>query len=248
MSCAQPARYAAMSDQQGNAGTPPVVARELQKIVSALLHALAGPLQTIDGFSLILQEDYSDRPLDLEGWEHLQRIRNDAARMRMLLDDLSHYLQILTAEADLEWVDASALAQEIAHRLKRDEPERDVQWQIEPGIMVYADQSLLRQALEQLLQNAWKFSRDRTPACIEIGTSGPARQELFVRDNGVGFNPKYSNNLFIPFKRLHHHTEFAGTGMGLSIVQEIMRRHHGTVVAASAPGSGATFTLHFPAS
>lgn len=247
MACPQPARTPAMPDRPGNRG-PAASALHLQRIVAALLHALAGPLQTIDGFSLILQEDYADRPLDLEGWEHLQRIRNDTARMRGLLDDLSEYLRILTAEVEPEWVDATTLVQEIAERLTGDDPERQVEWSIAPGLQVYADPALLRGAFDQLLQNAWKFSRDAKPARIEVGrtlTEDDA-EAVFVRDNGVGFNEKYTKDLFTPFKRLHHHTEFAGTGMGLSIVQEIVRRHQGTVAALGSPGRGSTFTLYFP--
>ena len=222
-------------------------AEDLQRIVLALLHALAGPLQTIDGFSLILQEDYADRALDLEGWQHLQRIRNDTGRMRMLLDDLGTYLQVLTAELSPELVDFSFVALEVARQWQREDPERSVQWTVAAGLRTEADPTLSHQLLEQLLRNAWKFTRKQAAACIEIG--GGAEEDgfvVFVRDNGVGFNNKYSAELFTPFKRLHHREEFAGTGMGLAIVQQIMNRHGGTVRAAGSPGTGATVTLRFP--
>lgn len=245
MQCAEPPRCGFSQGGFTIASTP--VAGEMHRIITALLHALAGPIQTIDGFSLILQEDYSDRPLDLEGWQHLQRIRNDASRMRLLLDDLAKYLAVLAAELSPETVDVTQLAREIARELQRDEPDRHVEWEIQPGLTVEADPALARQALDQLLQNAWKFTRKQRATRIIVGRPyGPAtEQSIYVRDNGVGFNNKYADHLFTPFKRLHHHSEFAGTGMGLSIVQEIVRLHGGTISAEGVPKEGATFTLHF---
>lgn len=209
-----------------------------------MLHALSGPLQTIDGFSLILQEDYTDRALDLEGWQHLQRIRNDAARMRSMLDDLSAYLGVLTADLQIEPVDITQIAWELARRFHSEEPDRNVEWRIAPRLIVAADSALMHLALDQLLQNSWKFTRKTPSAVIEVTRGNGA--ELLVRDNGAGFDNRYTDELFTPFRRLHHPNEFAGSGMGLAIVQEVMRRLGGVATAAGEPQKGATITLHFP--
>jgi light-regulated signal transduction histidine kinase (bacteriophytochrome) len=126
--------------------------------------------------------------------------------------------------------------------LAQQQPARAVQWVIEEGLTVHADKALLQIAMQNLLENAWKFSGKTDRPVIRVGAvERDGRQEHFVADNGVGFDMTYADRLFGAFQRLHHESEFAGTGIGLAIVQRIFRRHEGKVWAQAKPGLGATF-------
>ena len=163
--------------------------------------------------------------------------------MGHLIDDLIKLARVTRAEMQRKSVDLSAFAADVLAELQKNEPERQVEYRIEPGLAAEGDARLLRVVLDNLLGNAWKFTSKTANAKIEFGahpqeTGGPA---YFVRDNGAGFDMRYVNKLFSAFQRLHAMNEFPGTGVGLATVQRIVHRHGGAVRAQGKPGAGATF-------
>lgn len=216
--------------------------RELESFAYSVSHDLRAPLRSIDGFSKALLEDY-ERSLDEEGRDYLRRVRSATQRMSGLIDDLLVLSRVSRLEMRNDEVDLSALAKEIAAELQRQEPERKVTIAVQPSMTARADASLLRIVLQNLLQNAWKFTSRADNARIEVGTTEPGG--YFVRDNGVGFDMAYAGKLFGAFQRLHDDAEFPGTGIGLATVQRIIHRHGGEVRAEAEVGKGATifFTL-----
>jgi light-regulated signal transduction histidine kinase (bacteriophytochrome) len=218
-----------------------VYVNELEAFAYSVSHDLRAPLRSIDGFSQVLLEDYNDK-LDDEGKDYLQRVRSASQHMAELIDDLLNLSRVTRCDMGSTNVDISALAQTIAAEFKQNEPERDVQFTIAPGLVVRGDANLLRIALENLLGNAWKFSSGREHARIEMGYArNNGRSAYFVRDNGAGFNMDYTDKLFGVFQRLHSDKEFEGTGIGLATVQRIISRHGGTIWAEGAVDKGATF-------
>lgn len=218
-----------------------IMNQELESFSYSVSHDLRAPLRAIDGFSLALVEDCKDR-LSEDGTAHLARIRAATVRMSHLIDDMLRLARIARSEVQLEAVDLSGLAREIATQLKILEPQRKVAIDVGPGMRVTGDGHLLRAMLENLIGNAWKFTSKQTEACIEIGyTNRNTERVFFVRDNGTGFDPRYANKLFGVFQRLHSDQDFPGTGVGLATVQRIVRKHGGRIWAESAVGRGATF-------
>jgi light-regulated signal transduction histidine kinase (bacteriophytochrome) len=215
--------------------------RELEAFAYAVSHDLRSPLRSMDGFSQALLEDYSDK-LDDEGKDFLGRIRNSAQHMGALIDNLLNLSLITRKTMRRRRVDLTGLAWKIADELKRTEPERDVQFVIAKDLEVNGDATLIRAMLQNLLGNAWKFTGKHAIARIEFGL---VEQEwgsaYFVRDNGVGFDMKYADQLFGAFHRLHSTTEFCGTGIGLATVKRILTRHGGRVWADAEVVKGATF-------
>lgn len=215
--------------------------RELESFSYSVSHDLRAPLRTIDGFSHALLEDCADK-LDDVGKAHLNRIRAATQRMGLLIDDLLKLARLSRAEMRKQNLDISALASSIADELQKAEPSRHIELRIEAGLKTWADPGLLRAALENLLNNAWKFTSKRESAHIEFGfTNGSGTPAYFVRDDGAGFDPAYADRLFGAFQRLHSMTEFAGTGVGLATVQRIVHRHGGRIWAESVIDRGATF-------
>jgi light-regulated signal transduction histidine kinase (bacteriophytochrome) len=215
--------------------------RELESFAYSISHDLRAPLRSIDGFSLVLMEDYADR-LDDQAKDSLTRIRAAATRMGHLIDDILNLSRITRAEVSHIEVDLSALAQQIISSLASSDLGRHVEVLIVPRLVTTGDPRLLYQVLENLLNNAWKFTAKQPRAKIEFGAVNENNQAVyFVRDNGAGFDMAYVHKLFTPFQRLHAATEFAGTGVGLAIVRRIIHKHRGKVWAESAPGKGATF-------
>jgi signal transduction histidine kinase len=218
-----------------------VVNEELEAFSYSVSHDLRAPLRSINGFSQALLKDYTDR-LDEQGREYLQRVRSATKRMGMLIDDLLSLSSITQTEMRHETVDLSALTQSIANEFQETQPEREVTFVIAPGVTANGDIHLLRILLENLLGNACKFTGDRLNARIEFGvTQIDDKKTFFVRDNGAGFDMKYADKLFVPFRRLHSQDEFPGTGIGLAMVQRIVYRHGGQVWAEGKPEEGATF-------
>jgi light-regulated signal transduction histidine kinase (bacteriophytochrome) len=214
---------------------------ELKAFSYSVSHDLRGPLRSMDGFSLALLEDYGDK-LDDNGKDSLQRIRAASQRMGLLIDDLLRLSQVTRAELNLTQVDLSAIAQEIAEAIDRTPSGQPAQWAIEPGLSIRADPALMRIAMQNLLQNARKFSAGADRPMIRIGAlQRDAEKIYFVADNGVGFDMAHAANLFGAFQRLHHVDDFPGTGIGLAIVQRIIRRHEGKLWAEAKEGEGATF-------
>jgi light-regulated signal transduction histidine kinase (bacteriophytochrome) len=206
---------------------------------------LRAPLRSIDGFSKALLEDYESR-LDQDGRDYLNRVRKATQRMAALIDDLLALSRVGRMEMRAESMNLGTLAGEIVEELKRQEPARKVDVRIEPALTARGDSSLMRIALQNLLQNAWKFTSRTAAARIEVGKSSHnGNDTFFVRDNGVGFDMAYAGKLFGAFQRLHAESEFPGTGIGLATVQRIIRRHGGEVRAQAVVGEGTTifFTL-----
>jgi PAS domain S-box-containing protein len=215
--------------------------KELEAFSYSVSHDLRAPLRAIDGFSQALSEDCADQ-LDASGRGYLERIRGAAQRMGMLIDDLLKLARVTRSEVSIDDVDLAAMARDIARELQAAEPERSVDVEVAEGLRARGDPRLLRIALENLLGNAWKFTSGRDAARIEVGeASGHGAPAFFVRDNGVGFDMAHAARLFGAFQRLHHQSEFAGTGIGLATAQRIVRRHGGQAWAEAEPGRGATF-------
>ncbi len=214
---------------------------EMETFSYSVAHDLRSPLRSIDGFSKYLLEHTLAR-LDAQEQDYLHRMRQAAQRMARLIDELLNLARVGRVPLHLEAVDLSTLASEIAAELQRQYPDRQVICEIAPGLQVRADRELLRMALMNLLENAWKFTRTRTQGRIAVGMRRDGdRAVFFVRDNGVGFDMAYRNKLFQPFQRLHTEEEFPGTGIGLALVARIIQRHGGRIWADAVVGEGATF-------
>ena len=215
--------------------------RELESFSYSVAHDLRAPLRGIDGFSQVLLEDYSEK-LDAEGQRYLGRVRESAQHMGQLIESLLNLARVTRGDIRRERVDLGALARATAERLRSAQPERDVDIQIGDGLRVEGDARLLGLVLENLLANAWKFTRNEAEARIELGVRQDNGQAtFFVRDNGAGFDMKFAAKLFGVFQRLHNPSEFEGTGIGLATVQRIVTRHGGRIWAEAEVGSGATF-------
>jgi light-regulated signal transduction histidine kinase (bacteriophytochrome) len=169
-------------------------------------------------------------------------VRAAVQRMGRLIDDLMALSSLSRAEMVVQQVDVSAIAREIADDLARREPRREVEIVVAPDLLAHGDGDLLRVVLGNLLDNAWKFTRETPAARIEVGaTPQRGRRAYVVRDNGVGFDQAYVGKLFKPFERLHDESHFEGTGIGLASVARIVARHHGEVWAEGREGGGAAF-------
>jgi signal transduction histidine kinase len=203
-------------------------------------HDLRAPLRPLEGFAAVLMAEYADS-LDERARDYLGRIRAAATRMNQLIDDLLELSKISRSAVRRKPVDVGALATEVLRELRVAEPTRKVDLTVAPGLTAAADARLLQIALENLLRNAWKFTRTRPRAHIEIGARPDGERAFFVKDDGVGFDPAFASRLFQPFQRLHRATEFEGTGIGLAIVQRIVGAHGGRIWAEASPGAGACF-------
>jgi light-regulated signal transduction histidine kinase (bacteriophytochrome) len=217
------------------------VNKELEAFSYSVSHDLRAPLRAIDGFSQALIEDAGPQ-LSAEHHSHLNRVRQAAQRMGLLIDDLIKLARLTRADVRIDDVDLSALAHDIAGALQDSAPERQAEFAIAPGLRAMGDQRLLQVALDNLLSNSWKFTAPRSPARIEFGmTTVDGTPAYFVRDNGVGFDMSHAGKMFGAFQRFHDAREFAGTGIGLATVQRIIHKHGGRIWADSEPGNGATF-------
>ncbi|MGB4444455.1 MAG: PAS domain S-box protein, partial [Dethiobacteria bacterium] len=217
------------------------VNQELEMFAYSISHDLRAPLRSIDGFSLALLEDHAEQ-LDHEGEDYLRRIRAASKRMASMIDAILHLSRIGRYEVRRKQVNLSALAQDIAADLKVTDPDRQVEFVIAEGVVVSGDPTLLRIALENLIGNAWKFTQRLESARIEFGVMGRGKKTFYyVRDDGVGFDMKYVDKLFVPFQRLHSTMEYTGTGIGLASVQRVVRRHGGDIWAESVLNKGTTF-------
>jgi signal transduction histidine kinase len=214
---------------------------ELASFSYSVSHDLRAPLRSMDGFSQILMEDYADR-LDEEGLKYLRNIRNASQHMARLIDALLQLAHLSRSEMNFQEIDLSRMAHEIVAEIQASDPGRVVQWEIEPGLLVRGDPDQMRIALANLLQNAWKFTSRNPSARISFTRVADTNPLTFrIEDNGAGFDMTFADKLFLPFQRLHHASEFSGTGIGLTLVERIIRRHGGKIWASGEVGKGAVF-------
>ncbi len=219
---------------------------ELEAFNHSVSHDLRAPLRGIRRFSEALLDGYGEE-FDERGRDLLEQVANSAKRMSELIDGLLELSSVGRTELRYEPVDVAALAEDVLAELQAREPGRQVDTEIEPEIMVRGDKRLLRVVVANLLENAWKYTRQTDGARIEICGETTAGGCVFeVRDNGAGFDPRAARRLFMPFQRLHPAEAFEGTGIGLALVQRIVTRHGGSVSAEGEVGRGATFTVRLP--
>jgi light-regulated signal transduction histidine kinase (bacteriophytochrome) len=215
--------------------------QELEAFSYSVSHDLRAPLRSLDGFSKALLEDYAGQ-LDEQGKQYLTRIQEASRRMGQLINDLLDLSRVTRADFTRQRVDLSALANSITAELKAQSPSRQVEFEIKADMIVHGDENLIKIVLENLLNNACKFTSRREQALIQVGrVEQDGQWNYFVRDNGAGFDMTYANKLFAAFQRLHSEKEFPGTGIGLATVQRIIRRHGGRVWAEGVVDQGATF-------
>lgn len=215
---------------------------DLEAFSASVSHDLRGPLRTVNGFAALLQRSEGTN-LSQEGQRKLGRILAGAATMDRMIEDILACSRAERVEMHFRKVDLGALVRELLVELTHDHPGTAVAVGELP--VVQADPTLARQVFANLIGNALKFSSRQPSPLVEIGTVTPGGTRVFVRDNGVGFEPGQAGKLFAPFQRLHEDDNFVGTGVGLSIVKRLIERHGGNVEAESVPGVRTTFTFDF---
>jgi len=217
------------------------VNKELEAFSYSASHDLKNPLNTISGFVQILLEDYWES-IDETGRDYLKRIAQGTDKMRSIIDDLLNFSRIKKQEIRREEVDLSELARRIISDLRYSQPKRKVHVSIQQGLKANADSQMLGVVLTNLLNNAWKYTSKKENPKIEVGAlKKEGKTVYFVKDNGAGFDMNLSDRLFVPFQRLHTGKEYTGTGIGLAIVERVIKKHNGKVWAESEVGKGATF-------
>ena len=223
-----------------------ILNKELEAFSYSVSHDLRTPLRSISGFSHALSVDYTD-VLDDIGQDYLRRIRDSTKRMSDLIDDILALSRLSRKDMKIENIDLTKLANHIFEELKQQQPERKLKIKIKKNMKVNGDIILLRQLLENLFNNAWKFTQKTKNPTIEFGSKENENEIIFyVKDNGIGFDMTYKDKLFEVFQRLHRKDEFEGTGVGLANVKRIIERHNGKVWAESELFKGATFFFSLP--
>jgi PAS domain S-box-containing protein len=222
--------------------------KELEAFTYSVSHDLKAPLIVANGFCKRLSDLYGEK-LDDRGARYLQRIKESCQHMNLLIEDLLNLSKVTTSKTKVKSIDLSGLVKSIATQLKETQPEREVSFFIEEGLIAKGDPRLLRVGLENLLGNAWKFTSKRKRAKIEFGAGKTIGDEpaYFIRDNGCGFDMSGVDKLFEPFHRFHSDEDFSGTGIGLATVHRIITKHGGRIWAESGVGKGATFYFTLPA-
>ena len=219
--------------------------KQLEGFSYSLSHDLRTPLSGVDGFCQLLAKSLpkdDSNATAVRQQHYLSRIRSGVVQMGELIDVMLALAQVSRKTLRWEPIDLSALAQTLVSRCQKQEPERPALVRIEPGLRVVGDPQLLRQVLDNLLGNAWKFCAGRPLTEITFGRETRNGETVyFVRDNGAGFDMAYADKLFVAFERLHSPSEFAGAGIGLTTVQRVIWRHGGRVWGEAAPDKGATF-------
>lgn len=225
-----------------------ILNRELEAFSYSVSHDLRAPLRAIDGFTHLLAEQLTGK-LDSEAEGYFGRIRASVQRMFWLIEDLLELGRVSRKEINATEVDLSLFAREIMEDLATQDASRQVEWRIEDGLRAVGDRQLLRLLLQNLLENAWKYTAKKKAARIEFGAAADAagKRIFHVRDNGAGFDMAHAGKLFQPFQRLHNPRDFEGTGIGLATVARIVQRHGGDIRAEGSVNQGATFRFSLPA-
>jgi light-regulated signal transduction histidine kinase (bacteriophytochrome) len=217
-----------------------------ESFIYTVSHDLRAPIRVVEGFARILKEDYG-RFLDRIGNDHTDRILAAAARMNSMIDSLLALSRLQSQPLKRQPVDLSQLARYVLEDLRSNEPERDAEIVIEPGLVIQGDPTLLRIAIENLVGNAWKYSSQSAVTRIELRRETQGGTPAFVvADAGAGFDMRFADRLFGVFQRLHSAKDFQGTGVGLASVRRIIRRHGGDIWAESEVGKGARFYFTLP--
>ena len=220
--------------------------RELESYSYSIAHDLRAPLRSIISFSQIVMEDAKDT-LSTEDTDNLHRVINAGKRMAELIDDILHLSRITREELSIEAINISKIAELTKHQLSNSSPARQVKWNIQSDMFARADSQLLARAIENLLNNAWKYTSYTDNAEISFGTIQKYNETVyFVRDNGAGFDMNYAHKLFATFQRLHNPREFSGSSIGLAIALRVIQRHHGRIWGEGEVGKGATFYFTLP--
>jgi len=220
-----------------------VAEQELESFSYSVSHDLRAPLRVIDGFSLALLEDHGPS-LPAEGQDLLGRVRQQAQRMAQLIEGLLQFSRLGRKPLEVAPVDLAALAQTVAQELQQANPDRAVEIKVSGVPPAMGDRGLLRQVLRNLIGNAFKFTRRRPDARVEVGSREDNGERVYyVRDNGAGFDMRYASRLFGVFQRLHPADEFEGIGVELALVQRIIHRHGGRVWGEGRVNEGATFSF-----
>lgn len=215
--------------------------KELEAFSYSVSHDLRSPIRNINGFAKILSEQYNNA-LGNDGQDLLQRICRNTDKMSSLISGMLELSKVVRKGLAIKEVNLSVMAETIADELRTQYPQMHVEWICTPDAVVRGDERLLYSAMENLLNNAWKYSSKSSFVRIEFGVyEHDRKKEYFVRDNGTGFDMRHSEKLFVSFQRLHSERDFAGTGVGLTTVQRVIQRHGGEIRAESSLGQGATF-------
>lgn len=239
-------RKSAEAELRRQSGDLEAANNELEAFSYSVAHDLRAPLRGIEGFSRALLEEYGNK-LDDTGKTYLERVCKATQKMGFLIDDLLQLSRVIKSEFHCAPVDLSHMVRVMADTNQEKYSEGTVDVAVQEGIVVQGDPCLLEIAMENLLDNAWKFSCKVCQPRIEFGTTvGEGKTIYFIRDNGAGFDMAYVDKLFGPFQRLHTTKEFTGTGIGLATVQRIIHRHGGQVWAEGEVGKGATFYFTLP--
>jgi len=218
--------------------------KELESFSYTVSHDLRAPLRSVNGFSQALLEDYSDK-LDATGVDYLKRVHDNARKMEILIDEILKLSRISNRAVKFEKVDISQLARAIESDLREVEKNRKIKINIENDLCVKGDYDLLKILMFNLMENAFKFTKNTTDPAISVGKKLiEGRDVIFIQDNGAGFDAKYAEKLFEPFQRLHSDEQYPGTGIGLATVNKIVSRHKGLIWAEGEINKGATFYLY----
>lgn len=220
--------------------------KEMESFIYSVSHDLRAPLRAVSGFTEILKDEY-EQALDDTGKDYLMRVLRGTEKMSQLIDDLLRLSKVSRHELQFGFVDLSAIVTDIFNVLQAGNPNRKADITIQKGIEVQTDIRLLRIAIENLVQNAWKYTSKCENSVIEFGiTEAQGKRACYIRDNGVGFDQKYATKIFNPFQRLHSESDFPGTGIGLAIVKRIIEKHGGSIWATGEKGKGATIFFSLP--
>jgi signal transduction histidine kinase/ligand-binding sensor domain-containing protein len=218
-----------------------VANKELETFAYSVSHDLRSPLRSIDGFSKMLLDKYYQQ-IDQQGRNYLENVRKATLRMGQLIDDMLHLSRVSHGTMNIQTLNLSEMVKETAKILADTNKDRKVDFHIQEGIIARGDRSLIQIVIDNLLENAWKFTSRHSGAVIEFGVIRSDKgNEYFIKDDGAGFDMNYSGKLFGVFQRLHHSDDFQGTGIGLATVQRIIHRHGGNVRAEGELEKGATF-------